>query len=182
MDFPNNGMVGLTREGLTALRAALWRDAAGNAPAILQEAGYAGGPALHQAFVDWCAQHGYGAAEGVAASNFQQLAASYFMELGWGSVSVSTLSDAAMTVDSPDWAEADPASAMQFPGCYMSAGMLADFFGRLAGAQLASMEVECRSMGHAHCRFLLASTETIQHVYDSMTQGIGYEDALSQMA
>jgi len=182
VDFPNNGMVGLTRDGLTALRGALWRDAAGNAPAILQEAGYASGPALYEAFVNWCAQHGYGVPENVAATNFQQLAAAYFSELGWGTVSVSTISDSAFTVDSADWAEADPASAMQFPGCYLSCGMLADFFGRLAGAQLASMEVECRSMGHAHCRFLLGSAETIQHVYDSISQGVSYEDALAQMA
>jgi predicted hydrocarbon binding protein len=175
-------MVGLTRDGLTALRAALWRDVSGNAPAILQEAGYASGPALYQAFVGWCMQNGYGAPEAVAATNFQQLAAAYFTELGWGSVSVSTISDAALTVDSADWVEADPTSAMQFPGCYLSSGMLADFFGRLAGAQLTSMEVECRSMGHSQCRFILGSAETIQHVYDSMSQGVAYEDALAQMA
>ena len=60
--------------------------------------------------------------------------------------------------------------------------MLADFFGRLAGAQLVPMEVECRSMGHERCRFLLGSAETIQHVYDGMTQGVAYDDALAQMA
>ncbi len=182
MDLPSNAMVGLTREGLVALRSALWRDAAANAPAWLQEAGYASGPSMYQAFVNWCAAQGYGAPEEVAAANFQQLAAAYFTELGWGAVAVSTISDAVLTVDAENWAEADPASAMQFPGCYLSSGMLADFFGRLGGAQLASMEVECRSMGHAHCRFILGSAETIQHVYDSMTQGIQYEQALSQMA
>ncbi|HEX7939399.1 MAG TPA: V4R domain-containing protein [Gemmatimonadaceae bacterium] len=182
MDLPSNAMVGLTRDGMTALRAALWRDAGAAAPGILQEAGYASGPAMYQAFVAWCAHHGYGVPEQVAASNFQQLATTYFHELGWGTVAVTTVGDSVVTVDSADWAEADPASAMQFPGCYLSSGMLADFFGRLAGAQLTSMEVECRSMGHAHCRFILGSAETIQHVYDAMTQGIGYEDALAQMA
>lgn len=182
MDLPNNGMVGLTRDGVGALRAALWRDVAGNAPAILQEAGYASGPALYQAFVNWCGKHGYGVPEEVAAANFTQLATLYFNELGWGAVTVSTISDSAFTVDCAEWAESDPASGMQFPGCYLSSGMLADFFGRIAGAQLASMEVECRSMGHAHCRFILGSAETIQHMYDAMTQGIGYEDALAQMA
>src|SRR6185295_4294525 len=98
-------MLGLTRDALAALRTALWRDVPGNAPAILQEAGYAGGPALYEAFVNWCTQHGYGVPENVAATNFQQLAAAYFTELGWGSVSVSTISDSALTVDSADWAE-----------------------------------------------------------------------------
>jgi hypothetical protein len=71
---------------------------------------------------------------------------------------------------------------MQFPGCYLSSGMFADFFGRLAGAPLAVMEVECRSMGSERCRFLLGSSETMQHVYDGMTQGIPYDSALEQMA
>lgn len=175
-------MVGLTRDALTTLRAVLFRDAGGNAAAYLQEAGYAGGPALYQAFAAWCAARGHGAPEDVSATDFQQLAAQYFSELGWGSVSVATLHDAVVTIDSADWAEADPASAMQFPGCYLSSGMLADFFGRLAGAQLVPMEVECRSMGHERCRFLLGSAETVQHVYDEMTRGVSYDDALAQMA
>jgi peroxiredoxin len=87
-----------------------------------------------------------------------------------------------LTLDSWNWAESDPASAMQFPGCYLSAGLLADFFGRVAGAQLAVMEVECRSMGSERCRFLLGSSETMQHIYDGMSQGVHYDAALEQMA
>jgi len=175
-------MVSLTRDALNTLRAALFRDAGGNAAAYLQEAGYAGGPGLHQAFVHWCAARGYAVAEDTPVSAFPQLAADYFHELGWGSVAVSTLHDSVVTIDSADWAEADPASAMQFPGCYLSSGMLADFFGRLAGAQLVPMEVECRSMGHERCRFLLGSAETVQHVYDAMAAGTPYDSALEQMA
>ena len=88
---------------------------------------------------------------------------------------VGTLHDSVLTLDSPNWAESDPASAMQFPGCYLSAGLLADFFGRVAGAQLAVMEVECRSMGSERCRFLLGSAETMQHIYDAMAQGVNYD-------
>ena len=95
---------------------------------------------------------------------------------------VGTLHDSVLTLDSPNWAESDPASAMQFPGCYLSAGLLADFFGRVAGAQLAVMEVECRSMGSERCRFLLGSAETMQHIYDAMAQGVNYDVALEQMA
>ena len=176
------GILGLTRDSFTALRTALWRDAAANAPAWLQEAGYAGGAALHQAFAQWCATKGLQVPESLAASEFQQRAGEFFTEIGWGSVAVATLHDSVMTIDSGDWAEADPASAMQFPGCYFSSGLLADFFGRIAGAPLASMEVECRSMGHARCRFLLGSAETMQHVYDGMTQGVDYDSALAGMA
>ena len=175
-------MVGLTRDALIALRSVLFRDAGGNAAAYLQEAGYAGGGALYQAFADWNASRGSAVPENMAAPEFERHAAEFFQELGWGAIRVGTLHDSVLTVDSGDWAESDPESAMQFPGCYLSAGMLADFFGRLAGAPMAVMEVECRSMGSHQCRFLLGSSETLQHVYDGMTQGASYDVALQQMA
>jgi hypothetical protein len=51
----------------------------------------------------------------------------------------------------------------------------------VAGAPLAVMEVECRSMGSDRCRFLLGSTETMQHVYNDMTQGKSYDASLQEM-
>ena len=182
MDLPSSGMVGLSRDAMIALRNALYRDAGANAPGWFQEVGYAAGPGLYQAFTDWCAANGHGALENTAVPHFQQLAAHYFGELGWGTVTVSMLHDSVVAIDSPNWAVADPHAGMQFPGCYLSSGMLADLFGRIAGAQLVPMEVECRSMGHAHCRFLLGSAETIQHIYDGMTQGVGYDATLASMA
>ena len=181
-DLAGSGMVGLTRDALVTLRSVLFRDAGANAAAYLQEAGYAGGGALYQAFATWSAARGLPLPESMAATDFEGRAAEFFAELGWGSVNVSTLHDAVVTLDSPNWAESDPASAMQFPGCYLSSGMLADFFGRLAGTPLAVMEVECRSMGSERCRFLLGSAETVQHVYNGMTQGVSYDAALAQMA
>jgi predicted hydrocarbon binding protein len=179
-------MVGLSRDALVALRSVLFRDAGGNAAAYLQEAGYAGGGALYQAFADWSSSRGDAVPpappENMAAHEFERRAAEFFGELGWGAITVGTLHDAVITLDSANWAESDPASAMQFPGCYLSAGMFADFFGRLAGAQLVVMEVECRSMGSDRCRFLLGSSETMQHVYDGMTRGEHYDAALAQMA
>jgi len=174
-------MVGLTRDALVALRGVLFRDAGANAAAYLQEAGYAGGAALYGAFATWNAARGGGAPESMAASEFGQRATEFFAELGWGAVTVGTLHDSVMTVDSSNWAESDPNAAMQYPGCYLSSGLLADFFGRVAGAQLAVMEVECRSMGSNRCRFLLGSAETMQHVYTDMTQGKSYDASLQEM-
>jgi len=181
-ELAGSGMVGLTRDALVTLRSVLFRDAGANAAGYLQEAGYAGGNALHQAFGSWCASRGVTVPENMAQPEFEERAAEFFAALGWGSVTVGMLHDSVLTLDSSDWAEADPASAMQFPGCYLSAGLLADFFGRIAGTPLAVMEVECRSMGSERCRFLLGSSETLQHVYDGMTQGVSYDAALEQMA
>ncbi len=181
-DLAGNGMVGLTRESLLSLRAVLFRDTGANAAAYLQEAGYAGGQALHQAFTSWCSERGLSVPEGMAAPEFQQRATDFFSETGWGSLQVSLLRDAVVTLDSSDWAESDPSGAMQFPGCYLSAGLFADFLGRLAEAPLTVMEVECRSMGSPRCRFLVGSTETMQHVYEAIVQGDTYDTALGHMA
>jgi hypothetical protein len=87
-----------------------------------------------------------------------------------------------ITLDSTDWAEADPSLNIGFPACYYSMGLLADFFGRMAGAQLTCYEVECRSNGAARCRFLLGSAEVIGQVYQRMTEGVGYEQAVTELA
>src|SRR5580765_1623825 len=45
-----NALVAITRDSLSALRAALFREVGPSAAALLQEAGFAGGPALYAAF------------------------------------------------------------------------------------------------------------------------------------
>ncbi|HVZ78764.1 MAG TPA: V4R domain-containing protein [Gemmatimonadaceae bacterium] len=177
-----SAMVGLTRDTLGSLHGALFRDLGVNAAGYLQAAGYAGGAALFSAFGDWCARHGHGAPEAIAAQDFERRASEFFHALGWGSLAVGTLHGAVATLDSADWAEANADAAMPFPGCHLSSGMLADFFGRLAGAPMAVMEVECRSTGAHRCRFLLGSGEALQHIYDAMSQGTPYEDAAAALA
>lgn len=182
LDLARSGMIGLPRDALVTLRNVLFRDTGANAAAYLQEAGYSGGGALYDAFAAWSKAAGHAAPESMAEPEFGQRAAEFFREIGWGIVQVGMLHDSVLTLDSGNWAEADPASALQYPGCYLSAGLLAEFFGRVAGAQLVAMEVECRSMGSERCRFLVGSTETMQHVYDGMTQGVTYDAALAGMA
>lgn len=172
-----SGMLALTRDTLAALRTALVRDMGDGASAYLQEAGYAGGAALFAAFDTWSQEHGHGAAESIPAADFQVRATEFFRDLGWGSLTLGSLGDAVATLDSEDWGEADPSAALETPGCHLTTGMFAEFFGRLAGAPVAVMEVECRSMGAPHCRFLLGSGDSLQHVYDEMSRGTDYQAA-----
>lgn len=177
LDLPANSLVAMTRESLLALRAALFRDLGANAASVLQEAGFAGGPTFFEAFAAWLRAHGHGAPENLAAADFATHAAEFFRDTGWGSIELGTLASVAV-VDSSDWAESDPARPLEFPGCYYTSGVLADFFGRLAGQPVAVMEVECRSMGGERCRFLVGSGEELQRVYDAMAGGVTYEEAL----
>jgi predicted hydrocarbon binding protein len=176
IDLPQNALIALTRDSLVALRAALFRDVGPTAAALLQEAGYAGGASMYEAFGRWLRGGGLGEPESLAAAEFGMRATEFFHDIGWGAIELGALDNVA-TIDSPDWAEGDPAFPLDFPGCYYTAGIFADFFGRLAGAPVSVMEVECRSMGAERCRWLVGSGETMQHVYDQMGEGVSYSDA-----
>jgi predicted hydrocarbon binding protein len=181
IDLSANALVGLTRESLVALCASLLRENGSQSAMHLQNAGYAGGATLFGAFSRWLLARGYGAPEAQPATAFGARATEFFRELGWGSMDLGAVGQSVATVDSTDWAEADPSSALEFPGCYLTTGLFADFFGRLAGSPLAVMEVECRSMGTDRCRFLIASAEVMQHVYDAMGGGVSYDAALASV-
>ncbi len=178
IDLTGSGMLAITRDALTALRAALMRDTGPAAAGYLQEAGYAGGGALFEAFRQWLASRGAGSPESLSVDGFQREATEFFRRSGWGSLHVGALHDTVATLDSTDWGEATPESVLEHPSCHLTSGMFADFFGRVADAPLAVMEVECRSTGAPRCRFLLGSTDVMQRVYEHMSGGLGYEEAV----
>jgi predicted hydrocarbon binding protein len=182
IDLTGSGMLALTRDTLIALRTALMRDTGVGAAAYLQEAGYAGGGALFDAFRQWLAGRGAGAPESLSVDAFQREATDFFRRAGWGSLRVGALHDTVATLDSTDWGESSPASGSEIPSCHITAGMFADFFGRVADAPLAVMEVECRSAGSSRCRFLLGSADVMTQVYDEMSRGTGYEEAVAASA
>jgi predicted hydrocarbon binding protein len=172
--------VGLTigTGGLRQLHNSLAQHAPDAAVTILQEAGYASGEGVYQALCGWLATHaGTDHPEELDAANFGGALSDFFASSGWGHVSVVPVGGAALALDSSDWAEAEPGSA-QMPMCFFTSGMLADVMGRVSGETVAVMEVECRSRGDSICRFLSASPTTLQEVYEKMTAGMSYAEAL----
>jgi len=182
MDLIGSGMVAISRDALSGLRNALMRDTGYASAGYLQEAGYAGGASMFDAFRSWLSARGTEAPEALTLGAFQTEATDFFRECGWGSLEVGELHDTVATLDSADWGEATPGAGMEHPGCHMSSGMFADFFGRLADAPLAVMEVECRSAGFERCRFLLGSADVLQQVYDGMAAGSTYDEAVGAAA
>jgi predicted hydrocarbon binding protein len=178
IDLAGHGLVALSRTSLTALRAALLRDAGPAAAAYLQEAGYAGGETIFASFRTWLRNHGGGEPEELGLEDFERHASEYFRDAGWGALRIGSLGEAVATLDSEDWAEADPAVRLDHPGCHLTTGIFADFFGRVADVPLAVLEVECRSMGSYRCRFLLGNSEVMTHIYEQMGKGVGYEEAV----
>ena len=166
------------RAALRQLHDSLLRDASDLTVPLLQEVGFAAGAGVFQAFCTWLpTETGVARPDDLDAGRLNDVLSAFFQATGWGSVSVSQLGNAALVLDSSDWAEAAPGSAQE-PMCFFSSGMLADFFGRLSGEPVAVMEVECRSRNDARCRFLSASPDTLNTVFEQMTQGTGYEQAL----
>ena len=164
--------------GLRQLHHSLTQYAPDSAITVLQEAGYASGEGVYQAFCRWLGTHaGTEHPEELDAANFGGALSDFFEASGWGALSVAPVGGAALALDSSDWVEADPGTA-DMPMCFFSAGMLADLMGRVSGETVAVMEVECRSRGDSICRFLSASPATLQEVYEKMTAGMTYAEAL----
>src|SRR6185437_7103642 len=108
INLADHALVAVSRPAIHALRAALLRDVGPSAAGALQEAGYAGGATVFEAF--------------------QLRASEYFHLAGWGTLEIGSLRDAVATVDTDDWGEADPDEHLDQPGCHFTTGMLADFF------------------------------------------------------
>ena len=139
---------------------------------VLQEAGYAAGEGLFKAFT------AVNSPTDLDADMLADALSEFFTSSGWGTVTLTPVGTGALALDSNDWAEAEPGTA-QSPMCFFSAGMLADFLGRLSDETVAVMEVECRSRGDERCRFLSATPQVLEKVYNDMTAGSSYEQALS---
>jgi predicted hydrocarbon binding protein len=156
------------------LHASLMSRSPDQAIAVLQEAGYAAGEGLFQSFA------AANDPTDLDADLLGETLSDFFKSGGWGTVTMSPVGTGALALDSSDWAEAEPGTS-QTPMCFFSAGMLADFLGRLSDESISVMEVECRSRGDARCRFLSATPEVLQRVYEGMTEGRTYVEALSNV-
>src|SRR5439155_1142153 len=85
-----------------------------------------------QELIEAGGRHGVQAPQDLDANLLSEALSGFFRDHGWGTLAVQPVGGAALAVDSRDWAEADPGTA-QAPMCFFTAGMLADFLGRLAG-------------------------------------------------
>ncbi|MEY4609456.1 MAG: hypothetical protein RL625_1673 [Gemmatimonadota bacterium] len=174
-------MTSVPHTSLRALRSALVRDLGDGFATVLQEAGFAGGAAILEAFAGWCGRHGLAAPAALPIETFHLALTRFLAEAGWGRITVTPLGEAVLAIDAEAWAEADPDAPMPYPSCYYTAGMFADLLGRVADAPVGCMEVACRSSGGDQCRFLVGNPEIMAHVYQRITEGAGYQAALDEL-
>ncbi len=169
-DIAARQLIGIAIPTLKELRAATLAGA-GDAVDALREAGFAGGPAVYDAFEQWLSETGEAdaphSATELTIDEFGDRAAQYFRDAGWGVVEFETMEDEGVAALSMDncW-ESDPHGVDDEPSCHITTGMLAAFFGKLAGYPVAVMETECRSANGERCRFLLGNSEIMSYHWE----------------
>jgi predicted hydrocarbon binding protein len=166
------------RELTATAHACLSAGEAGEGDAVdaLREAGYAGGDAVYDAFEQWLNDRETSVNDGIDRSpadlplaEFQKQAAQYFSAAGWGLVEFDTRAeDGVATLSMESCWEADRDAGKTQPSCHVTTGMLAAFFGRVAGYPIAVMETECRSAGADRCRFLLGNSEVMTFKWEEL--------------
>jgi predicted hydrocarbon binding protein len=167
-------MVGVAVPTLRELRAAVM---SGGDPSAavgsLREAGYAGGDAVHAAFERWLAESSGNAGDepfdtgNLSLPEFGERTAKFFRDAGWGTVNFSgDENEGVAVVDIEDCWEG-PVSGDT--GCQITTGLLASFFGRVAGYPVAVLEVECCSGSSGRCRFLLGNADVMAAKWDELS-------------
>lgn len=169
----------LPAAALTALRHTLIAELGPQrAAAVLRQAGHSAGDALFRSL-----SQGRGATslEDLGTSEFWKRLSQLFANRGWGSLHHVEAHPGIGALESADWGEADPAAAARRPSCFFTTGVLANLLGQVAEADVAVLEVECRSRGDAHCRFLYGSPEALDAVYSRVAAGDEPAYAVAQL-
>lgn len=169
MDSSTTQLVGVAIPTLRELRAAVLASSdTEGAMNALREAGYAGGDAVYEAFEQWLGESSGGAtgAADLPVDEFGEQATGFFRNAGWGEVTFSQ--DEADDVAMVDITSCWEGGAGGDSGCQITTGLLASFFGRIAGYPVAVLETECCSGSSSRCRFLMGNPEVMQYRWEEM--------------
>ncbi len=162
-------LVGIAIPTLKELRRAVLSSAEPEtAVNALREAGYAGGDSVYSAFEIWLGESGT-AARAVGDLTIDQFginAADFFRGAGWGNVEFSSdEGDGLAVLDITDCWEGGTSGS---PGCHVTTGVLASFFGRIAGYPVAVLETECCSGDSSRCRFIMGNADVMNYKWDEI--------------
>ena len=174
-DTGTTRLIGIAIPTLRELRgatlASLSAGPSGEADAVdaLREAGYAGGDAVYEAFEAWLRELDSSAAPDLTLNEFGERAAAYFRAAGWGDVEFGSGQDeGTATLRIVDCWEVDRTAAEAAPSCHVTTGMLAAFFGRLAGYPVSVLETECSSAGADRCSFMMGNSDIMTYQWESL--------------
>ncbi|MEX0911947.1 MAG: V4R domain-containing protein [Gemmatimonadota bacterium] len=150
---------------------------------LFRQAGLATGGAVHDAFRAWLASSGtiVSAPEDLASEEFWKRLGDFFEQMGWGRLEYDSPHPGIIELSSADWAEGS-GGATGRPTCHLSTGIIAELLRRIAGEDLAVLEVECRSAGADRCRFLIGAAPTLEALFGHLQDGAGYAEAVQSLS
>ena len=162
-------------DALLALRRTLVRDVGAEAAGrALQEAGNAAGDALF----DRLARTADALADTPSTSFWDRLA-SLFREMGWGTLEHLDLHPGVGALDARDWFEVDRSARR--PTCPFTTGVLANILGRVAGGEVAVLQVPLPDGTPGGCRFLFGGAAAVERLYGGLREGHDLQAALGAL-
>jgi uncharacterized protein len=149
---------------------------------LLRRLGYGSGKAFFDAFSAWLGESADAApVDDMPTASFWERLGEFFEQLGWGRLEHERIHPGIASISAARWAEAEQNAPSEQPACHFTTGVLAELLCRIAGTDLAVMEVQCRSRGEERCRFLIGGEEALQRIYDGMREGSSFEEALDRL-
>lgn len=161
-----NREIRIPAESFHALGNALAQELGAEACArAMQEAGFSAGDALHDRLTRGAPDEDLAA---TSSASFWDRLSVLFRELGWGTVRYEELHPGVGALVASDWFEA---AADGGANCPFSTGVLANVLGRVAGDEVAVMQVTCDPPTDGCARFLFGRGPVLQDVYEGLVEG-----------
>jgi hypothetical protein len=171
-----SNQIRIPAESFRAMRRSLYHElgpeAAGRA---LQEAGYAAGDSLFERLMSGEVSD----LRDTPSASFWDRLAQLFDELGWGSVRHEEVHAGVGALVATHWFEADPEASGA--SCPFTTGVLANLLGRVAGEDVAVMQVPCRGDASPCARFVFGSASALDGLYSGLREGRDLDAALAAL-
>lgn len=163
-------------DSILTLRRSLVRQVGADAAArALQDAGHAAGDAIHDRLA-----RGAGQELGTTPrQSFWGRLGDLFRELGWGTIEHQELHPGVGALVAREWFEVDPGAARA--NCPFTTGVLANILGRVAGGDVAVLQVECPDGTDGCVRFLFGSGDVLHTIYGGLREGRDLDTALATL-
>ncbi|HSH45518.1 MAG TPA: hypothetical protein VK966_06665 [Longimicrobiales bacterium] len=169
-----NRDIRIPADSLLTLRRSLTRQLGAEAAMrALQEAGNAAGDAVHHRLARG------GDLGDIPRESFWTRLADLFREQGWGTLEHQELHPGVGALVARDWFEVDPEARR--PSCPFTTGVLANILGRVAGGEVAVLQVDCPDGTPGCVRFLFGSGPVLESVYGGLREGRDLETALASL-
>lgn len=160
-------------ESLLNLTGALVTALGEEGAAHVRDAGFVTGQALAAQLRSNQAARGAPPPEALTLPAFNTATSILLQHTGWGALSIDSSRTAVTVLEASGWSEtaAKAGATMPAPGAHFTTGLLAGFFGALAGEPLAVLEVEPAQPVSDRARFLMGSVETVDQLFAQLERG-----------